>query len=89
MTRAANTFGLTHLAKIREAYDGIAAIVSSAQAQGVFRAEVTPEFAAQAFYGSVEQVLTGWIFETGKVGGDELDQAKTLIVDTICRGLER
>jgi TetR/AcrR family fatty acid metabolism transcriptional regulator len=89
VTRAANTFGLTHLAKIREAYDGIAAIVSSAQAQGVFRAEVTPEFAAQAFYGSVEQVLTGWIFETGKVGGDELDQAKTLIVDTICRGLER
>src|ERR1700726_869655 len=29
VTRAANTFGLTHLAKIREAYAGIAAIVAA------------------------------------------------------------
>jgi TetR/AcrR family fatty acid metabolism transcriptional regulator len=89
VTRAANTFGLTHLAKIREAYAGIATIVAGAQAQGVFRSEITPEFAAQAFYGSVEQVLTVWIFDSAEVGEDELDQAKTLIVETICRGLER
>jgi TetR/AcrR family transcriptional regulator, fatty acid metabolism regulator protein len=89
VTRAANTFGLTHLAKIREAYAGIAAIVSSAQSDGVFRAEITPEFAAQAFYGSVEQVLTGWIFDSVPVGDGELDRAKVLIVETICRGLER
>jgi TetR/AcrR family transcriptional regulator, fatty acid metabolism regulator protein len=88
VTRAANTFGLTHLAKIREAYAGIAAIVSSAQSDGVFRAEITPEFAAQAFYGSVEQVLTGWIFDSVPVGDGELDRAKVLIVETICRGLE-
>jgi TetR/AcrR family transcriptional regulator, fatty acid metabolism regulator protein len=89
VTRAANTFGLTHLAKIREAYAGIAAIVSSAQSDGVFRAEITPEFAAQAFYGSIEQVLTGWIFDSVPVGEGELDRAKVLIVETICRGLER
>jgi TetR/AcrR family fatty acid metabolism transcriptional regulator len=89
VTRAANTFGLTHLAKIREAYAGIAAIVSSAQSDGVFRTEITPEFAAQAFYGSVEQVLTGWIFDSVPVGDGELDRAKVLIVDLICRGLER
>jgi TetR/AcrR family fatty acid metabolism transcriptional regulator len=89
VTRAANTFGLTHLAKIREAYAGIAAIVSRAQADGSFRPEVTPEFAAQAFYGSVEQVLTGWIFDSAPVGEHELEQAKELIVDTICRGIER
>jgi len=88
VTRAANTFGLTHLAKIRDAYAGIAAIVAKAQSAGVFRSEVTPEFAAQAFYGSVEQVLTGWIFESTPVGEAELEQAKTMIVDTICRGLE-
>ncbi len=89
VTRAANTFGLTHLAKIREAYAGIAAIVSRAQAEGSFRPEVTAEFAAQAFYGSVEQVLTGWIFDSGPVGEAELEQAKELIVETICRGIER
>ena len=52
VTRAANTFGLTHLDKIRDAYARIAGIVARAQADGLFRAEITPEFAAQAFYGS-------------------------------------
>jgi TetR/AcrR family transcriptional regulator, fatty acid metabolism regulator protein len=89
VTRAANTFGLTHLAKIRDAYAGIAAIVARAQDEGRFRTEITPEFAAQAFYGCVEQVLTSWIFEEEPVGVEELEQAKTLIVETICRGLER
>jgi TetR/AcrR family transcriptional regulator, fatty acid metabolism regulator protein len=89
VTRAANTFGLTHLAKIREAYAKIAAIVARAQAAGSFRSEVTPEFAAQAFYGSIEQVLTGWIFESVMVSDEQLERAKTLIVEMICRGIER
>jgi AcrR family transcriptional regulator len=89
VTRAANTFGLTHLAKIRDAYAGIAAIVAHAQEAGSFRPEITPEFAAQAFYGSVEQVLTGWIFDSTAVDEAELEHAKQMIVETICRGLER
>jgi TetR/AcrR family transcriptional regulator, fatty acid metabolism regulator protein len=89
VTRAANTFGLTHLGKIRDAYAGIAAIVAKGQSEGRFRPDITPEFAAQAFYGSVEQVLTGWIFESGSIGTAELERAKAMIVDTICRGLER
>jgi TetR/AcrR family fatty acid metabolism transcriptional regulator len=89
VTRAANTFGRTHLAKIREAYAGIAGIVAAGQAAGVFRPEITPAFAAQAFYGSVEQVLTGWIFDTEEPGDAEFDGAAAMIVDTICRGLQR
>ncbi len=89
VTRAANTFGRTHLEKIRDAYAQIAAIVATAQQDGVFRSEITPEFAALAFYGAVEQVLTGWIFDSVPVGDEELDRAKTLIVETICRGIER
>jgi TetR/AcrR family fatty acid metabolism transcriptional regulator len=89
VTRAANTFGLTHLDKIRDAYAGIAAIVARAQADGEFRREITPEFAAQAFYGAVEQVLTGWIFDSKTVGQAELDRAKSMIVETICLGLQR
>ena len=88
VTRAANTFGLTHLAKIQEAYAQIAGIVERAQAEGEFRGEIAPEFAALAFYGLVEQVLTGWIFDSQPVAESELERAKTLIVETICRGLE-
>jgi TetR/AcrR family fatty acid metabolism transcriptional regulator len=89
VTRAANTFGLTHLEKIRDAYAGIAAIVARAQDDGEFRPEITPEFAAQAFYGAVEQVLTGWIFDSVTVGQPQLDRAKSMIVETICSGLEQ
>ena len=90
VTRAANTFGRTHLAKIRDAYARHRRDRRpQAQAAGLFRAEITPEFAAQAFYGSVEQVLTGWIFDSAAVGDEELERAKSMIVDTICRGLER
>jgi TetR/AcrR family fatty acid metabolism transcriptional regulator len=89
VTRAANTFGRTHLTQIREAYEQIGAIVARAQADGVFRSEITPEFAALAFYGLIEQVLTGWIFDSVEVPDGELERAKDLIVETICRGLER
>ncbi len=64
VTRAANSFGQTHLEKIPEAYELIAEIVERAQADGVFKDTVTPRFAALAFYGAIEQVLSGWIFET-------------------------
>jgi len=89
VTRAANTFGRTHLALIREAYEQIAAIVARAQEAGDFRSEIAPEFAALAFYGLIEQVLTGWIFDSEPVAEAELERAKGLIVETICHGLER
>jgi TetR/AcrR family fatty acid metabolism transcriptional regulator len=88
VTRAANTFARTHLDKIREAYFQIAGIVERAQAQGVFRSQITPEFAALAFYGCIEQVLTGWIFDFEPAEEAELERAKALIVETICGGLE-
>jgi TetR/AcrR family fatty acid metabolism transcriptional regulator len=89
VTRAASTFGRTHLAKIREAYAQIAAIVRAAQESGEFRSDVTAELAAMAFYGTIEQVLTGWIFDLLPGDPAGLEAAKALIVETICGGLER
>ena len=87
VTRAANTFGHRHLAEIREAYDLIAEIVRKAQGTGEFRSEVTPDFAALAFYGAIEQVLTGWIFELLPAEPADFERSKELIVETICTGL--
>ncbi len=89
VTRAANTFGRTHLGQIREAYEQIAGIVERAQADGVFRDEIDPPFAALAFYGLIEQVLTQWIFDSEPPAERELEHAKVLIVDAMCSGLER
>jgi TetR/AcrR family fatty acid metabolism transcriptional regulator len=87
VTRAANSFGLTHADRIREAYALIADIVAKAQDAGTFRADVAPRFAALAFYGVIEQVLTGWIFDPGPVPESEIEEAKDLVVETIVDGL--
>jgi TetR/AcrR family fatty acid metabolism transcriptional regulator len=88
VTRAANSFARTHQAKIREAFALIADIVSRAQADGTFKAQVAPEFAALAFYGAIEQVLTGWIFDALPHGEEQFAQAATSVIQTICDGLE-
>ena len=88
VTRAANSFGQTHLVKIGEAYSQIADIVRKAQADGSFSDTVTPEFAAMAFYGAIEQVLTGWIFGLLDEGEDGYEDAKRFVVGTICDGIE-
>jgi AcrR family transcriptional regulator len=88
VTRAANSFGQTHLDVIREAYQLIADIVSKAQKVGTFKTAVTPQFAALAFYGAIEQVLSGWIFDFLPQGKAEFEQAKRFVVETICDGLD-
>jgi AcrR family transcriptional regulator len=88
VTRAANSFGQTHLAEIREAYDLIAGIVGKAQAEGQFRAELDARFAAMAFYGAIEQLLTGWIFGLLPEGPEQFERAKWLVVETVCGGLQ-
>jgi TetR/AcrR family fatty acid metabolism transcriptional regulator len=89
VTRAANSFGQTHLGQIREAYRLIGEIVTKAQQEGIFKAEIDAEFAAMTFYGAIEQVLTGWIFGLLPQGDEELERAKQMVVETVCGGLER
>jgi len=88
VTRAANSFGRTHLAEIRQAYELIERIVADAQAAGEFREDVSPAFASMLFYGAIEQLLTGWIFEVVPGADEDFEHAKELVVETICGGLE-
>jgi TetR/AcrR family fatty acid metabolism transcriptional regulator len=88
VTRAANSFGAAHLGKITEAYAQIRGIVEQAQRDGEFREDVTAEFAAMAFYGAIEQVLTGWIFGLLEQSDDAYERAKDYVVGTICDGLD-
>jgi AcrR family transcriptional regulator len=88
VTRAANSFGMEHLAKIREAYDLIAAIVEQARENGSFKADISADFAAMCFYGAIEQLLSGWIFGMIPQTEEEFERAKGLVVETICGGLE-
>jgi AcrR family transcriptional regulator len=88
VTRAANSFGRTHLPEIRRAYDSIGKIVAEGQATGAFRGDVDPTFASMSFYGAIEQLLSGWIFDLIPSSDADFEQAKSLVVATICDGLE-
>jgi TetR/AcrR family transcriptional regulator, fatty acid metabolism regulator protein len=88
VTRAANSFGREHLAKIREAYGMIGQIVEGAQREGVFKQEISSDFAALMFYGAIEQLLSGWIFDVIPNSEEDFEQAKHLVVEAICGGLE-
>jgi AcrR family transcriptional regulator len=88
VTRAANSFGRDHLAKIREAYDLIAQIVESARRDGSFKSDISADFAAMCFYGAIEQLLSGWIFDLLPQTDEEFERAKQMVVETICGGLE-
>jgi TetR/AcrR family fatty acid metabolism transcriptional regulator len=88
VTRSAHSFGKVHLDKIQEAYSGIARIIESARADGTFKEGISSEFGAMCFYGAIEQLLSGWIFDLLPETEEEFEHAKGLVVDTICGGLE-
>jgi AcrR family transcriptional regulator len=88
VTRAANSFGQTHLEQIRSAYESIAKIVADGQEAGEFRRDIEPLFASMSFYGAIEQLLSGWIFDVIPATDTSFENAKDLLVTTICDGLE-
>jgi AcrR family transcriptional regulator len=88
VTRAANSFGRTHMEEIRRAYQGIEKIVADGREQGSFRETVDPLFAAMWFYGAIEQLLSGWIFGVIPASDADFDRAREMVVATICDGIE-
>ena len=88
VTRAANSFGQTHLTEIRRAYESIAKIVADGQEAGEFRGDIAAIFASMAFYGAIEQLLSGWIFDVVPSSDAGFEEAKDLLVTTICDGLQ-
>lgn len=88
VTRAANSFGRTHLPEINRAYESIAKIISDAQRAAVFRADVDPQLASMWFYGAIEQLLSGWVFDQIPAGEADFDRSREMLVETLCGGLE-
>ena len=89
VTRAANSFGATHLGEIRRAYDIVAKIVADGQREGLYRPDVDPDFVGMWFYGAIEQLLSGWVFGLIDTADADFERAREMVVETLCLGLER
>jgi TetR/AcrR family transcriptional regulator, fatty acid metabolism regulator protein len=88
VTRAANSFGRTHLPEINKAYEAIEKIIADGQKAGTFRSDFDSRLASMFFYGGVEQLLSGWIFDLIPADDGDFDRARETLVDSICAGLE-
>jgi AcrR family transcriptional regulator len=88
VTRAANSFGRTHLTEIRRAYESIEKIVADGQRAGEFRDDIDAGFASMWFYGAIEQLLSGWVFDLIGHSDSDFTHARQMVVETICGGLE-
>jgi hypothetical protein len=55
----------------------------------VFRSEIDPLLASMWFYGAIEQLLSGWVFEQIPAGERDFDRAREMLVEALCGGLEK
>ena len=90
VTRAANSFGRTHLPEIRQAYDLIAKIVGDAQASGRVPRRRRPGLRLDVVLrrDRAAALRLGVRADPGDGDGD-FDRAREMVVETICGGLEK
>ena len=62
---------------------------SRCPASGDFRDDVDADYASMWFYGAIEQLLSGWVFELIPEADADYERARLMVVETICGGLER
>jgi TetR/AcrR family transcriptional regulator, fatty acid metabolism regulator protein len=73
--------------EIREAFLIIRRVIERGQAEGQFRPELDPRLASWVFYGSVEEILTGWVLGELPHGDEEVARAEQTVLDLLCGGL--
>jgi len=73
--------------EIRAVFLGLARMIESAQKRGDVRGDCDPVLAAWVVYGSLEEILTGWVL--GQLPGEEQDveRAVATVVDVTHAGL--
>jgi TetR/AcrR family fatty acid metabolism transcriptional regulator len=73
--------------EIREAFLIIRRVIERGQAVGQFRAGLDARLATWVFYGSLEEILTGWALGELPHEDEDVARAEQTVVDLLCDGL--
>jgi TetR/AcrR family transcriptional regulator, fatty acid metabolism regulator protein len=73
--------------EIREAFLIIRRVIERGQAEGQLRPELDARLASWVFYGSLEEILTGWALGELPHGDEEVARAEQTVIDLLCGGL--
>jgi TetR/AcrR family fatty acid metabolism transcriptional regulator len=72
---------------VDQAFKMLRQIIERGQANGEFRRDLDPQFAATVFYGALDEVLTGWVMGQLPDDEDDVTRAEQTVVQMLCGGL--
>jgi TetR/AcrR family transcriptional regulator, fatty acid metabolism regulator protein len=73
--------------EIRAVFLALARMIEAAKERGEVRADCNAVFAAWVVYGSLEEILTGWVLGQLSGGEHDVDRAVSTVVDVAHAGL--
>jgi TetR/AcrR family transcriptional regulator, fatty acid metabolism regulator protein len=73
--------------EVREAFLVIQRVIERGQETGAFRRDLDARLASWIVYGSLEELLTGWVLGQLPDGDEEVARAERTVVDVVCGGL--
>jgi TetR/AcrR family fatty acid metabolism transcriptional regulator len=73
--------------ELGQAFTSIQRIVEHGQAAGVFRADLDARLLSWIFYGSIEEILTGWVLGRLPDGEADVAAAERMVLDVVCEGM--
>jgi len=69
--------------------DVIQRVIARGIERGEFRKDIDPVFAATVVYGSIDELLTGWVLGRLPSGEEDVAKAEQTLVEVILRGLQK
>ncbi|MDE3026743.1 MAG: TetR/AcrR family transcriptional regulator [Acidobacteriota bacterium] len=74
------------IGELVEPVDTIKRIIERGQADGEFRSDLDPEFAAAIFYGGIDAILTGWVLGTRPDDPESMAEAERTVSEVLVGG---
>ena len=75
------------IGEFQHAFDAIERLIARGQEQGVFDRGLDPRFATYAVWGTLDEVLTGWVLGRLPSEPDDLDRAEATVTAMVRRAL--
>jgi AcrR family transcriptional regulator len=73
--------------EIGRAFDALERVIARGQETGELRSDVESRLAAWILYGTLEEILTGWVFGKRTPTSEDVERAQESVVVILCEGL--
>jgi AcrR family transcriptional regulator len=75
------------IAEFQKAFDALERVIVRGQKRGEFDADLDPRFATYAVWGTLDEILTGWVLGRLPSEPDDVDRAEATVIPMLRRAL--